>query len=90
MVFSYSGLLGVYFTVLFTQRGNQRTVLAALLGGFMLTLFFQPYVMALILPKAWLFDLGFTWQLCIGSAAAFLICISGASQTEQTELVQDN
>ncbi|GAC18918.1 sodium:solute symporter [Paraglaciecola arctica] len=90
MVFSYSGLLGVYFTVLFTQRGNQKTVLAALLGGFMLTLFFQPYVMALILPKAWLFDLGFTWQLCIGSAAAFLICISGASQTEQTELVQDN
>jgi solute:Na+ symporter, SSS family len=90
MVFSYSGLLGVYFTVLFTQRGNQTSVLAALLGGFLLTLFFQPYVMALILPTTWLFDLGFTWQLCIGSALAFIICSSGVNQSEQTEIVQDN
>lgn len=90
MVFSYSGLLGVYFTVLFTQRGNQKTVLAALVGGFMLTLFFQPYVMALILPAAWLFDLGFTWQLCIGSAVAFLICSSGASQAGPEPFIQDN
>ncbi len=85
MVFSYSGLLGVYFTVLFTKRGNQKSVLAALIGGFVLTLFFQPYVMALILPQAWLFDLGFTWQLCIGCAVAFLICSSGTSQVAQTE-----
>ena len=80
MVFSYSGLLGVYFTVLFTQRGNQHSVLAALIGGFLLTLMFQPYVMALVLPEAWVFDLGFTWQLCIGTTLAFLICISGKSQ----------
>ena len=81
MVFSYSGLLGVYFTVLFTRRGNQKSVLAALIGGFMLTLFFQPYVMALLLPAEWRFDLGFTWQLCIGTALSFVIC-SSASQCQ--------
>jgi Na+/proline symporter len=80
MVFSYSGLLGVYFTVLFTRRGNQKSVLAALVGGFLLTLFFQPYVMALLLPTQWLFDLGFTWQLCIGTAVSFLICSSASGQ----------
>lgn len=85
MVFSYSGLLGVYFTVLFTTRGNQHSVLAALIGGFILTLMFQPYVMALFLPEDWVFDLGFTWQLCIGTALAFLICISGKNKIQQTE-----
>ncbi|KXI30062.1 sodium:solute symporter [Paraglaciecola hydrolytica] len=84
MVFSYSGLLGVYFTVLFTQRGNQHSVLAALLGGFILTLMFQPYVMALFLPQAWVFDLGFTWQLCVGTIVAFLICSSGKSHAQNT------
>lgn len=88
MVFSYSGLLGVYFTVLFTQGGNQKSVLAALAGGFFLTLFFQPYVMSLILPKEWLFDLGFTWQLCIGTAVSFLICSSGINQQNSTNEIE--
>lgn len=75
MVFSYSGLLGVYFSALFTTRGTQGTVLAALVCGFVCTLLFQPYIMTLYLPRQWQFDLGFTWQLCIGTLVAFLVCV---------------
>jgi SSS family transporter len=79
MVFSYSGLLGVYFSALFTKRGSNQSVLAALIVGFVETLLFQPYVMVLYLPQAWQFDLGFTWQLCIGTFVSFLVCISAKS-----------
>src|SRR5690606_7490453 len=41
MVFSYSGLLGVFFTALFSKRGNRYSVTAALLSGFFVTLFLQ-------------------------------------------------
>ncbi|MBU2923140.1 sodium:solute symporter [Colwellia sp. 4_MG-2023] len=80
MVFSYSGLLGVYFTALFTQRGNASSVFWALMIGFIVTLFFQPYVMSIFLPQAWLFDLGFTWQLCIGSFISLLVCMLGRNK----------
>jgi len=76
MVFSYSGLLGVYFCALFTKRGSNNSVLAALIVGFIVTLLFQPYVMILYLPQAWQFDLGFSWQLCIGTLVSLLVCVS--------------
>ncbi len=82
MVFSYSGLLGVYFTALFSKRGSQGSVLLALMTGFIITLLFQPYVMSLYLPEAYHVSLGFTWQLCIGTFVSFLVCIS-ASQNEK-------
>ncbi len=50
MVFSYSGLLGVFFTALFSKRGNSRSVTAALLAGFSVTLLLQPYLLQLISP----------------------------------------
>lgn len=79
MVFSYSGLLGVYFTVLLTNRGNARSVTAALITGFLVTLFFQPYVLSLFDPWFAGWDLGFTWQLCIGTLIAFVVCCLGRS-----------
>jgi SSS family transporter len=91
MVFSYSGLLGVYFTVLFTKRGNQKSVLLALVSGFLLTLMFQPYVMNSLFPASWQVNLGFTWQLCIGSFVSFLICVAGNNlrNEQNTELQED-
>ncbi|MBC3765650.1 sodium:solute symporter family transporter [Neptunicella marina] len=86
MVFSYSGLLGVYFTALFTQRGSQRSVLAALIVGFLVTLAFQPYVMQFLLPAEWQINLGFTWQLCIGTLISFLVCVSGNSDDENRNM----
>nr|WP_233999508.1 sodium:solute symporter [Pseudoalteromonas sp. T1lg22] len=77
MVFSYSGLLGVYFTSLFLGRGSEASVLAALIVGFVATLLMQPYVQEMLLPSQWQFNLGFTWQLCIGTALATLVCAFG-------------
>lgn len=77
MVFSYSGLLGVYFITLFTQRGSPASVTAALLCGFMIPLLLQPYVMSWYLPETWQISLGFTWQLVIGTLVASLVCATG-------------
>jgi solute:Na+ symporter, SSS family len=79
MVFSYSGLLGVYASALFSQRGSPASVLAALIGGFVITLLMQPYLQSYYLPPEWQFDLAFSWQLCIGFACSFLICQLGKS-----------
>lgn len=82
MVFSYSGLLGVYFTAIFTKRGSPQSVLAALICGFMTTLLFQPYIMTLYLPQDWIVHIGFTWQLCIATLVASLVCLSGKGSSE--------
>lgn len=82
MVFSYSGLLGVYFVTLFSKRGSPASVAAALVIGFIVPLLMQPYVMDAIWPAAWVTDIGFTWQLMIGTAISTLICLTGSSAKE--------
>lgn len=77
MVFSYSGLLGVFFTAMFSQRGNCYSVTAALLSGFGVTLLLQPYILQQLNPALAALDLGFSWQLCLGTAVATLVCLSG-------------
>ena len=66
MVFSYSGLLGVFFVALFTNRGSERSVFWALLIGFIVPVLLQPYVFGV--------NLGFTWVLCIGALVSGLVC----------------
>ncbi len=82
MVFSYSGLLGVYGIALFSTRGNNRSVLAALIAGFLVTLLLQPFMAPLraaLLPAGWQdWQLGFPWQLCIGSTVAAAVCALGS------------
>lgn len=74
MVFTYAGLLGVYFTALFTTRGTTASVIAALLTGFVTIVLLQPAIArGLGLPGA-LTALSFPFQLCIGAAVAFLVC----------------
>jgi len=72
MAFSYSGLLGVYFSALFTGRGNERTVLFALIAGFLTVLSLQPYIFG--------FDLGFSWQIVLGTIVSFAIMQLGNSK----------
>jgi len=81
MVISYSGLLGVYFTALFTNRGNKHSVLASLIVGALVTFSFQPYVLESISPSLTDVNVGFTWQLCIGTLCAFVVCCLGQNQT---------
>lgn len=79
MAFAYAGLLGVYFTAVFTRRGSSRSVLAALAGGFTTVLLLQPYVAKAIGLPAMLATLAFPWQLLTGTIVALLLCLCGSS-----------
>ena len=74
MTFAYSGLLGVYFTALFTRRGSSASVIWALATGFVTIGLQQAYVVDTIgLPASWKM-LAFPYQLCLGTAIAFATC----------------
>jgi Na+/proline symporter len=75
MVFAYAGLLGVYFTALFSHRGSTNSVIAALIAGFVTVACCQPYIGAVLHLPEWLGKLAFPWQLCIGTAVATLVCL---------------
>jgi SSS family solute:Na+ symporter len=77
MVFAYSGLLGVYFTALFTRRGSSASVIWALATGFAAIALQQSYVVDVLgLPASWK-TLAFPFQLCLGTAVAFSTCVLG-------------
>ncbi|EHP29549.1 Na+/solute symporter [Sulfurimonas gotlandica GD1] len=63
MAFAYTGLLGVFFSAIFTSRGNYKLVPFALVGGFVTVLSLQPYTFGI--------SLGFSWQIVIGTIVAF-------------------
>jgi Na+/proline symporter len=65
MAFAYTGLLGVYFSAIFTNRGSSKTVSYALAGGFLTVLALQPYIFGI--------NLAFSWQIVAGTLVAFLI-----------------
>ena len=65
MAFAYTGLLGVYFSAIFTKRGSTGTVPFALAGGFLTVLALQPYAFGI--------SIGFSWQIVIGTLVSFLI-----------------
>jgi SSS family transporter len=70
MVFAYAGLLGVYAGALFTNRGNEKTVLYALVAGFVSVLVMQSYVFGI--------NIGFSYSLVIGSIVSFFVMSLGA------------
>lgn len=78
MAFAYAGLLGVYFCAIFTKRGSSLTVVLALAAGFVSILVLQKYVATLLGLPPLLTRLAFPWQLCIGTLAAFLVCVVGS------------
>ncbi len=76
MVFAYAGLLGVYFAAVLTPRGTANSVIASLIAGFVTVSLLQPAIATAIgLPEA-LRHLAFPFQLCIGTAMAFLVAIA--------------
>ncbi len=69
MAFAYASLLGVYFSAIFTNRGNEKTVLWALIGGFMTVLLLQPYIFPI--------KVDFSIMMIVGTLVSFLIMMSG-------------
>ena len=77
MAFAYTGLLGVFAAAIFTQRGDEKSVLWALIGGFLTVLFLQPYILGNLLDLKF----GFAWQILIGTIVAFSIMMSRKMET---------
>jgi len=65
MAFAYTGLLGVFFSAIFTSRGSSKVVPFALVGGFVMVLALQPYSFGV--------NISFAWQMSIGTFVAFAI-----------------
>jgi solute:Na+ symporter, SSS family len=77
MTFAYAGLLGVYFTAIFTTRGSNTSVVLSLATGFIAILIMQKYFVDLLgLPEVFK-SLAFPWQLCLATALSFTICVMG-------------
>ena len=89
MTFAYAGLLGVFFTAIFTRRGTQGSAIAALFVGFAVIAAFQPAVYRLWASHvAWSlstsdgtrpvaladFPIAFPWQLFLGTLLSTLVC----------------
>ena len=62
MSFAYSGLLGVYAAAILTKRGDEKSVLSALIFGFLSVAIMKTF-----------FDLNFAYTLFIASLISFLI-----------------
>ena len=86
MAFAYSGLLGVYATALFTRRGSSRSVIAALIAGFVVILAFQGYIVDNFGLPAGMKGIAFPWQLCVGTAVATLVCMAGSQTTPKGKI----
>jgi len=65
MAFAYTGLLGVFFSAVFTKRGSEKSVPYALVAGFLTVLALQPYTFRV--------GIGFAWQITLGTVVAFAI-----------------
>jgi len=63
MAFAYASLLGVYGAGIFTNRGNETTVLWALVGGFITVLLLQPYIFPI--------KVDFSIQMIVGTMVSF-------------------
>jgi len=63
MAFAYASLLGVYFAGLFTNRGSERRVLYALIGGFLTVLVLQEYIIGV--------KVDFSIQIILGTLVSF-------------------
>ena len=75
MCFAYVGMLGVFITAIFTKRGNNRSVMAALVAGILI-------VIPLMFQKE-LFGanyIAWTWWCPLGGVITTLICLFGKPQ----------
>jgi len=73
MAFAYASLLGVYGAGIFTNRGDETTVLWALIGGFITVLVLQPYIFPI--------KVDFSIQIIAGTIISFGIMMIGKKES---------
>jgi Na+/proline symporter len=80
MAFAYTGMLGVFLTALLTNRGNTRSVVAALITGVLVVTALQPAVLsrwsAMLIGHS--LQLASTWWMPVGTILSFLVCVLGS------------
>ena len=81
MAFAYASLLGVYGAAIFTNRGNETTVLFALIGGFLTVLFLQPYIIGNIIE----IKVDFAVMMIVGTLVSFGIMMLGKKETKNEQ-----
>ncbi len=79
MAFAYASLLGVYGAAIFTNRGNEKTVLFALIGGFLTVLILQPYILVHIID----IKVDFAVMMIVGTLVSFFIMLLGKEERDQ-------
>lgn len=83
MAFAYAGLIGVFFTAVFTKRGSTMSVISALIVGFLAIFVQQAYVVDSVgMPESFK-ALSFPWQLLIGVGLATGVCLLGNRTARQ-------
>lgn len=82
MTFAYAGLLGVYFTAIFTNRGSTKSIISALIIGFLSVLMMQPWIAHKLNYPAFFQTLAFGWQLCIATIISFSVACIGKQNTK--------
>ncbi len=82
MSFSYAGMLGVFLCAVLTKRGNVKSVIAALIAGFLIVLLLQPFILGdltdAIIGKS--IEIAWPWWTVIGGSISFIICCAGKKQ----------
>ncbi len=80
LTFAWTGMLGVFLTALCTNRGNNASVIAALIVGAVVVTLFQDPVISLW--SKWFFKHGlvvaFPWWMTLGTVLSFLVCAAGS------------
>ncbi len=72
MAFAYAPLLGVYAAAVFTKRGSEETVKYALIGGFLMVLISQPYVIGKLLD----YKIDYSIMMVAGTLVSFLMMMT--------------
>ena len=76
MAFAYAPLLGVYAAAIFTNRGSEEMIPYALLGGFLMVLISQPYVIGNLLD----YKIDYSVMMIAGTLVAFLMMMRGKQE----------
>lgn len=79
MIFPYAGLLGVFLTLIFTNRGNTLSAMLALIIGLFLSLYLAPGIVSDAYKPEFYVDLhlAYPWRLTLATMVATAICMTG-------------
>lgn len=85
MSFSYAGMLGVFMCAVFTRRGNVKSVIWALVTGFIIVILLQPQILGNLSNYLFGFEMiiSWPWWVTFGGIFSFFVCCLGKNQKKR-------